>query len=385
VTALNAIARVHLQAGAPRDAAQLLDQALPLMNHVAVPLASSQTHHHLGQLRLAEGRLRAAEAQFDTLQAMAAERIVARQQALVGLAALAYERNHLDEAADLLARLAEARKAAGRWLDLPFAWLLRAWVARGRGDPPTALLALERCEAAARQFNHVRLQRWAVAGRVRLALDSHDLESATRWAAELDRTAHDLEAYAREPELLMRARVWLAVGQPHQALALLAGALTRAEQTGRDSSVIAVSTVLALAHLSLGNETEAAERLRSALVLAEPEGHVRTFVDEGAPLEPLLRALARIREQRLAGYAARLLAALDGRDHAGPDAAGLLTAREREVLDLLAQGLPNRAIAAHLVTSEATIKWHVHHLIAKFGVSTRAQVVMCARQQDLLA
>jgi LuxR family maltose regulon positive regulatory protein len=381
VTALNALARAHLNAGEPVAAAEILDLALPLMNHVSVPLATFQIHHQLGHLRLMEGRLRAAQAQFDTLQALAGERFVARQQALIGLAVVAYERNQLEDATHLLDRLGEARRDANRALDLPFLWLVRASLARSRGDPAAALEALERCEAAALRFDHIRLRRWARAGRVRLALDRHDLEAALRWAAELDRTAHDLEAYARETELLMLARVRLAVGQPEQALGPLAAALTRAEQTGRGASVIAVSVVLALARLSLGDVPEAVKRLECALDLAAPEGYVRTFVDEGAVLRPLLRTVAGAGNQ----YAARLLTALDGRSGGVPAAATvLLTPREREVLDLLAHGLSNRAIAAHLVTSEATIKWHVHHLIARFGVSTRAQVLVCARQQGLL-
>src|SRR5262249_5854386 len=119
----------------------------------------------------------------------------------------------------------------------------------------------------------------------------------------------------------------------------------------------------------------------AALVRAEPEGYVRTFVDEGAPLRPLLRAVASAHPQ----YAARLLAALDGPPSDRPDATDLLTARERQILDLLARGLSNRAMAAALEASEATIKWHVHNLIAKFGVATRAQVLVSARQQGLLS
>jgi DNA-binding NarL/FixJ family response regulator len=58
----------------------------------------------------------------------------------------------------------------------------------------------------------------------------------------------------------------------------------------------------------------------------------------------------------------------------------LLTPREREVLRWLALGLPNRTIAERLVTSEATIKSHVHHLIDKLGVASRAEVLVRARE-----
>jgi DNA-binding NarL/FixJ family response regulator len=113
------------------------------------------------------------------------------------------------------------------------------------------------------------------------------------------------------------------------------------------------------------------------------------FVDEGDALGPLLRVITG--HEGVGGYAARLLAALGASRpidaHQSPDrtATGLLTERERAVLELLAEGLSNRAIAAQLVTSEGTIKSHVHHLIGKFGVATRAQVLVRARQEGLLS
>jgi LuxR family maltose regulon positive regulatory protein len=383
LTALNVQARVHLHVGTPGAAAQKLEQALPLMNHVTVPLASFEVHHQLGQLRMMEGRLRAASAQFEALLAITTERpFFARQQALLGLATLAYERDQLAEARDFLDRVAEAHLESGRRGNLPYALLLQARIARAQGDRPSALDALDGCEATARQFGHVRLQRLARAGRAWLAVDGYDLPTARQWADELDHDGGDVEAYAREPELLMRARIWLAEGRPDQAVLSLTNALARAEQAGRAASVIAISTQLARALLQGGDRAGAVQRLEHALALAEPEGYVRVFVDEGAPLRSVLLAFPR--QHAAAGYVARVLAALDGADCQVPAGADLLTAREREVLALLAQGLSNRAIAGQLLTSEGTIKSHVHRLIAKFGVSTRAHVLVRARQQGLL-
>ena len=62
----------------------------------------------------------------------------------------------------------------------------------------------------------------------------------------------------------------------------------------------------------------------------------------------------------------------------------LLTPRERDVLRLLAVGLSNRAIAERLVTSEATVKSHVHRLIGKLGVASRAQVIVRSRELGTL-
>lgn len=52
-----------------------------------------------------------------------------------------------------------------------------------------------------------------------------------------------------------------------------------------------------------------------------------------------------------------------------------LTDREEQILDLVAEGLTNKAISQNLVISEATVENHVHHIFAKLGISNRAQAV----------
>jgi LuxR family maltose regulon positive regulatory protein len=122
----------------------------------------------------------------------------------------------------------------------------------------------------------------------------------------------------------------------------------------------------------------ALEALDRAVSLAEPGGYVRVFLEEGKPLPALLRRL--VRRGASAACTARLLRVLAAEgERPGPGAA-LLTPREQEVLRLLSRGLPNRTIAERLVTSEATIKSHVHHLIDKLGVASRAEVLVRARE-----
>jgi DNA-binding NarL/FixJ family response regulator len=72
---------------------------------------------------------------------------------------------------------------------------------------------------------------------------------------------------------------------------------------------------------------------------------------------------------------------------AAPDRDGLpepLTAREREVLDLLGQGLSNRRIAERLRISEHTAKFHVASVLGKLGAATRAEAVSCGIRRGLI-
>jgi LuxR family transcriptional regulator, maltose regulon positive regulatory protein len=130
--------------------------------------------------------------------------------------------------------------------------------------------------------------------------------------------------------------------------------------------------------------------------LASSQGHLRVFADEGAPMRALLGRLvtAQRAEQAQAGrvppdYLGRLLRACDA-GHAPPAAGtapGLvepLTARELEVLGLLAAGRSNQGIAEELVVSLDTVKKHASRALDKLGAANRTEVVARARLLDLL-
>ncbi|MBO0816245.1 MAG: LuxR family transcriptional regulator, partial [Actinobacteria bacterium] len=138
-----------------------------------------------------------------------------------------------------------------------------------------------------------------------------------------------------------------------------------------------------------------------ALTLGCPQGYVRVFADEGRPMSVLLAGLvaAQKADQAAArgvplGYLARVLRACGGRDGGpggGRQAAmvvpGLieqLTARELEILVLLAAGTPNPRIAAELVVTVDTVKKHVSHLLVKLGATNRTEAVARARQIGLI-
>jgi LuxR family maltose regulon positive regulatory protein len=234
----------------------------------------------------------------------------------------------------------------------------------------------------------------------RLLLARGEVAAAARWTQEHSLGPDDDPGYPREPEYLVLARVLLAQDRPGPALALLDRMLAAADAQDRTGSVIEIQTLRALALAAVGQEARAVDVLAAALVLACPQGYVRVFADEGPPMAALLaRLVAAQRTDRAAargvelGYLARVLRAASGKDSgqgAGrgarpvPGLAGQLTARELEILALLAAGTPNPRIAAELVVSLDTVKKHVSQLLGKLGAANRTEAVTRARQLGLI-
>ena len=165
-------------------------------------------------------------------------------------------------------------------------------------------------------------------------------------------------------------------------------------------SVIEVLALQALALAASGDDPAAVDSLAEALTLGCPEGYVRVFADEGAPMRALLgRLVAAQRTEHAAAravpldYLARLLRAFDeqhtepGTGRAMAALPGLiepLTAREVEVLALLAAGRSNPRIAEDLVITLDTVKKHVSHLLSKLGATNRTEAVARGRQLGLI-
>jgi LuxR family maltose regulon positive regulatory protein len=200
------------------------------------------------------------------------------------------------------------------------------------------------------------------------------------------------------PRLLGLARVLIAQREYQGALALLSRLIETEDARGWTGRVIEPLALQAVALHAQGEASAALVALERALVLAEPEGYIRTFVDEGQQMAALLReALAR---GIAPAYVEHLLAAFRPPDTEiqGDGAAGSVpshrltasmltepvTARELEVLRLLAAGASNAEMARDLVVEQSTIKTHLINLYGKLGVHSRTQAVARARALHLL-
>ena len=159
-------------------------------------------------------------------------------------------------------------------------------------------------------------------------------------------------------------------------------------------SLIEIDALRALALAAAGDEAGAVTALAGALTLACPQGHVRVFADEGPPMAALLgRLIAAQRTGQAAagvplGYLARLQRAFGpGQPARDPVPSGIvdpLTSRELEVLEMLAAGRSNQAIAGELVVTLDTVKKHVGHVLGKLGAANRTEAVARARELGLI-
>jgi LuxR family maltose regulon positive regulatory protein len=233
-----------------------------------------------------------------------------------------------------------------------------------------------------------------------LSLAQGDLTSADNWAREYESFTDKDPAFLGEFSRITLARIRLAQSRFAEALDLLELFRQDAEAAGRTGSVIELLVLEALAFSAQGNRLRASVSLEHALTLAEPEGYVRVFVDEGEPMRLLLAGFQSTLRQkaaakpdttskRLLTYTDKLLAAFSQPvpvEKSKPETMlEPLSERELDILRLIASGRTNQEIADILVIALSTVKSHINNLYGKLGTNRRTQAVAIARDLGLLS
>jgi LuxR family maltose regulon positive regulatory protein len=348
----------------------------------------------LADIRIAQGRLRDAMATFSRGLATASSSTdhVMRGAAdmHVGMSELFRERNDLDAALHHVRTSIDLGEHAG----LPqnaYRWrVAMAQIRTTQGDLVGALTLLDEAERLytndffpdVRPIAALRARVWVMQGEV---------DAALGWAREHSLSSDGALSYVREFEHVTLARTLMA----HQtkdrasrsmleATTFLARLLAAAEEGQRSRSVIEILILQALAHQTLADMPAAYASLQRALMLAEPEGYVRIFLDEGAPMTALLRAAA---QKGIApDHVGRLLADTTGIDRPPAVQQNLvdpLSSRELEVLQLLRTDLSGPEIARELMVSLNTMRTHTKTIYTKLGVNNRRAAVRRAAELGL--
>jgi LuxR family transcriptional regulator, maltose regulon positive regulatory protein len=343
----------------------------------------------------------------------------ARALVEVGIADVLCEWNDLDDA---LAHVKQGLAQLPYWGkadDLVLAYITLARIHLAQANKSDATEAVEKASQIIQTRGVFSEARHAVEiAQVKLWLAQGDLQTANRWAASQEERLSSDDRFGFENELanITQARVWIAQNKPNEAIGLLSHLEGTARSAGRMGRVIEILLLEALTLRDTGDSERALVALTECLTLAQPEGYMRVFLDEGHPMQTLLdRWLARASSGPLWDYAVDLLSQFSAEPHATPatrekfSPAGdpwasergalvepevrpardmlveHLSQRELEVLHLIALGRTNQEIARQLFISPGTVKAHTASIYRKLDVANRTEAVARARQLGLLS
>jgi LuxR family maltose regulon positive regulatory protein len=361
-----------------------------------------RARHDLGEVQRAQGNLDAAAATYRQALDTAGESSQAALMgpAHVGLAQVLYERDELTVALDHATRGVTLCQQLAFTAALATGLAVVARIRHAQGDAAGAREAMGEAGRIGLSPQVITLFNPVPSHRARLLLAQGDVHAAAQWTTAAGLSPDDEPNYPQEPAYLVLARVLLARNDPVPALALLQRLLDAAASQGRTGSIIEIQALRALALAAHGDHASALGALAEALTLACPQGYVRVFADQGAPMRVLLAQLSAAQrgQQHAArridpGYLAALLRACGQADAAPPPGraaaappglAEPLTDRELDVLRLIAAGKSNQRIAHDLFVALDTVKTHVTHILGKLGAANRTEAAARARQLGLI-
>jgi LuxR family maltose regulon positive regulatory protein len=363
----------------------------------------------LADIRIAQGRLHEAMSTYERGLQLATERgtpvMLGTADMYVGMSELECEHNDLNAATQRLMRIQELGEFTGLPQNRYRSRVAMARIREARGDLDGALELLDEAERLyvsdffpnVHPIAAIKTRMWVAQGK---------LGEALNWAREQGLSPDDKLSYLREFEHITLARILLALYKSDHAdrsilevMGLLERLLKAAEEGGRTGSAIEILALQALAHQAQGDSPTALMPLHRALKLAEPEGYVRTFLDEGPPMAQLLsEAVARgimpgfigkllavfVAEEQKSEGKSNLPPALPEGHRGGESLSEPLSQRELEILRLIAQGLSNREISQRLFLALNTVKGHNQKIYSKLQVQSRTEAIARARELDLL-
>ncbi|EFH88034.1 LuxR C-terminal-related transcriptional regulator [Ktedonobacter racemifer] len=314
-------------------------------------------------------------------------------------ARILHEWNQLEEAHHRAEQAIQLGEQAEILAILPLAYALLVRIALSQGRLEEAQKASQQLEYTWRVMSSpYRTALLSCVDQMRFWLACGDLKQARRWMSDLEQEEPLVSPLARERQHIAYVRLLLAESEPDYALKLLTSLVKRAVATQRWDHVLEMWLLQTQAYQMLQRQQDALAQLAQAVHLAAPEGYIRSFVDEGPSLAALLSQLRK--QKPLAKdlpYLETLLRAFDQQPIPQPTQLEKepslslqplldpLSAREQDVLHLLARGASNQDIAEALVVTPGTVKHHITHILSKLEATNRTQAVARAQALGLLS
>jgi LuxR family maltose regulon positive regulatory protein len=403
ILTLQALGNCHRFQGEVREADESYTEALAAAQALDSPFLVQAVTNRLGQNQLLQGRLRQAAQTFEAALRQAEDRggelLWFSGELHAHLGQICTEWDDLDKALQHTQQGIDLSQQAENHLALLEGYVALAGVQAARGEEQAASLALEQAQQLATDARVPYLGSQVAAQRTWLSLSQYGSGRPTadvrQWAEawnarRTQATDDELPLVLREFQDLILARVWLRQERLTQALGLLAEIQAAAQEAGRMGMVLQSLLLRAQVFQQQSEMAQAKDTLERALILAEPEGYVRTFVDAGRPMRFLVAefrfstAGSHGASNTLLAYVDRLLAAFPEAGTLRSRVQNLLTARELEILALMANGASNQETAGKLVVTVGTVKGHVNHILDKLDARNRTEAVARARHLGLL-
>jgi LuxR family maltose regulon positive regulatory protein len=342
----------------------------------------------LGSIQETENQLYlSAETYRRALQLLGDQPLPVACEAHLGLARILYEWNDLEVAEQHCQQSIQLARQSENTDRFVACEVFLARLKRAQGDVASAAAILAEADQTVRRNKFVHRMPEVAATQVLTLLRQGDIAAA----------AHLAQTHNRP---ISQARVLLAQGDASAALAILEPFRQQMEAKGWQDERLKVMVLQAVALHAHGDQDKAMQLLSDALVLAEPGGFIRLFVDEGEPMRFMISdfrvSILKI-SPHLSAYLEKLLVAFPSTTTENPKLVlskiegskiqGLvesLSQRELEVLRLMAQGLSNREISERLFLALDTIKGHNRRIFDKLQVQRRTEAIARARELGLL-
>jgi LuxR family maltose regulon positive regulatory protein len=245
-----------------------------------------------------------------------------------------------------------------------------------------AVTALKQHEQIARACGMDALERFLALRRMQVELISADIDAP---ASREGIWSLSCAAYSqKERDLGNLILPWIALANDAEveALVVLQAQISQCAQRGARKSEMQMQLMAAVLNHVLGHAESALDALQRALAIAAETGLVRAFDDMGAFGPELLKLLIALRKNALSEAELTLIGALVLRDPTVIDGRFALTARERDVFQLVGAGRSNKLIARDLDVTPDTVRYHLKHVYEKLGTNDRSIIRRLARAED---
>jgi ATP/maltotriose-dependent transcriptional regulator MalT len=317
------------------------------------------------------------------------------------IAQIRYEQGRLDEAEALVLDLMPVVDLAVMLDSVLIAYRLLVRIAIARSNAGHAYALLDRAQSLGHRRGWHRLSASALVERTRLHIREGRMAEASACASQLDglaargpQSSHPVSAETDNYRSLAAACVAMAQNRTHEAVEWLSVARRSAESRHGNYLALRLQTTLALAWMGAGKTREAIEVFGGVVKLAAPAGIYQSILDEGPEIGPLLQAVrddtrntaqtkdrAHYIDRLLDGWRARYQSDNTSQRDAERES---MSARERNIVELIAQGQSNKEIARSLGIAPETVKSHVKSIFVKLAVDKRAHAVARAQALGLL-